>query len=94
MQCRMDKRVIELLNEDGVEITWEQFRAAYDRRRNERNADLFEACSSCQQVAEDLALEAFLDRFRAPRGEAGNSVAPAGFTSWGDACMAHLLPLQ
>ncbi|MDG9809471.1 MULTISPECIES: hypothetical protein [Pseudomonas] len=28
--------MIELLNEQGVTITWEQFRSAYDARRKER----------------------------------------------------------
>jgi hypothetical protein len=36
----MDKRVIELLNADGVDITWDEFRDAYDRRRVERNPGL------------------------------------------------------
>ena len=67
MQCRIDKRVIELLNEDGVSITWEQFRAAYERRRNERNADPLKPVRHAKQVAEDLALEAFLDRSSSPK---------------------------
>lgn len=40
MQCRMDKRVIELLNAAGVAITWDEFRDAYDQRRVERDPGL------------------------------------------------------
>lgn len=38
MNVRMDKRVIELLNQHGAQITWEQFRAAYAVRQQERYA--------------------------------------------------------
>ena len=67
MQCRIDKRVIELLNEDGVSITWEQFRAAYERRRNERNTDPLKPVRHAKQEAEHLAFEAFLDRSASPK---------------------------
>lgn len=67
MQCRMDKRVIELLNEDGVEITWEQFRAAYDRRRNERDADPLKPVRRARREVEDTAFEAFLERVSTPK---------------------------
>lgn len=36
MNVRMDKRLIELLNQHGARITWEQFRAAYTVRQQER----------------------------------------------------------
>lgn len=39
MNVRMDKRVIELLNQHGAHITWEQFRAAYAVRQQERYND-------------------------------------------------------
>lgn len=68
MQCRIDKRVIELLNEDGVAITWEQFRAAYDRRRNERNVDPLKPVRRAKQEAEDTAFEVFLDHSASPKG--------------------------
>ena len=32
MQFNIDKRFIEVLNEQGHKITWDQFRAAYDVR--------------------------------------------------------------
>jgi hypothetical protein len=67
MQCRMDKRVIELLNEAGISITWEQFRTAYDRRRNEREADPLKPVRRARREAEDTAFEAFLDRITAPK---------------------------
>ena len=38
MQFNIDKRFIEILNEQGGHnVTWEQFRAAYDLRRSERD---------------------------------------------------------
>jgi hypothetical protein len=37
MQARVDKRLIEILNAMGVEITWKQFRDAYNTRRAERS---------------------------------------------------------
>lgn len=37
MQCRMDKRVIELLQAQGAAVTWEQFREAYAIRQKERD---------------------------------------------------------
>ena len=39
MQFNIDKRFIEILNEQGFSITWEQFRSAYDIRRAERDAN-------------------------------------------------------
>lgn len=39
MQFNVDKRFIEILNEDGVSITWEQFRSAYNKRRLEREKE-------------------------------------------------------
>ncbi len=36
MNVRIDKRLFEILNQQGVEITWEQFRAAYSVRQEER----------------------------------------------------------
>lgn len=59
MQCRMDKRVIELLNEAGVAITWEQFRSAYDRRRNEREPKRQNPGTECAH-AEEMLLRACL----------------------------------
>lgn len=38
MQFNIDKRFIEVLNEQGHKITWDQFRAAYDVRKSEREA--------------------------------------------------------
>lgn len=38
MQFNIDKRFIEVLNEQGHQITWDQFRAAYDVRKSEREA--------------------------------------------------------
>lgn len=67
MQCRMDKRVIELLNEAGVSITWEQFRTAYDRRRNERDIDPLKPIRRARREAENTAFEAFIDRMTAPK---------------------------
>ncbi|WP_145995342.1 hypothetical protein [Macromonas bipunctata] len=39
MQFNIDKRFIEILNEQGCPITWDKFRAAYDVRKAERDAD-------------------------------------------------------
>jgi hypothetical protein len=36
MQFNVDKRFIQILNNKGASITWEQFRAAYDVRKAER----------------------------------------------------------
>lgn len=38
MQFNLDKRFFEILNEQGHAITWDQFRAAYDVRKAEREA--------------------------------------------------------
>lgn len=60
MQCRIDKRVIELLNEQGVEITWEQFRTAYDRRRSERASSIPKAVNTSGSHAEAIPFGAYL----------------------------------
>ena len=39
MNVRMDKRLIELMNQQGAGVTWEQFRAAYTVRQEERYND-------------------------------------------------------
>lgn len=39
MNVRADKRLIELLNQHGARITWEQFRSAYAVRMQERYDD-------------------------------------------------------
>ena len=39
MNVRMDKRVVELLNQHGAQVTWEQFRSAYAVRQQERYND-------------------------------------------------------
>jgi hypothetical protein len=38
MQFNLDKRFIEILNEQGHAITWDQFRAAYTLRKDERES--------------------------------------------------------
>ena len=38
MQFNLDKRFIEILNQQGHAITWDQFRAAYDVRKAERES--------------------------------------------------------
>jgi hypothetical protein len=38
MQFNLDKRFIEILNEQGHAITWDQFRAAYRVRKAERES--------------------------------------------------------
>jgi hypothetical protein len=39
MQFNLDKRFIQILNDQGCPLTWEQLRAAYDVRKAEREAD-------------------------------------------------------
>lgn len=39
MMMNIDKRLITILNDMGVEITWDQFRKAYTARMEEREAD-------------------------------------------------------
>lgn len=39
MQFNVDKRFIEILNSQGVQITWKQFREANNLRRSERESD-------------------------------------------------------
>lgn len=39
MQFNLDKRFIQILNDQGHSITWEQLRAAYNVRKEEREAD-------------------------------------------------------
>lgn len=38
MQFNVDKRFIEILNSQGVQITWKQFREANNTRRAERES--------------------------------------------------------
>lgn len=38
MQFNVDKRFIEILNSQGVQITWQQFREANNTRRAERES--------------------------------------------------------
>lgn len=39
MQFNVDKRFIEILNSQGVQITWQQFREANNTRRAERESN-------------------------------------------------------
>lgn len=39
MLFNLDKRFIQILNERGHKITWDQFRAAYNVRKSERELD-------------------------------------------------------
>ena len=39
MQFNVDKRFIEILNSQGVQITWKQFREANNTRRAERESN-------------------------------------------------------
>lgn len=38
MTFNLDKRVFEILRDQGINITWEQFRAAYVMRQEERRS--------------------------------------------------------
>lgn len=38
MTFNLDKRVFEILRDQGINITWEQFRAAYVLRQEERRS--------------------------------------------------------
>lgn len=39
MQFNLDKRFVQILNDQGHQLTWEQLRAAYEVRKAEREAD-------------------------------------------------------
>lgn len=62
MQFNLDKRFFEILNERGHALTWEQFRAAYDVRKAEREASP-EAAARAQRLAAQNRRE--LDAYRA-----------------------------
>lgn len=57
MQCRVDKRLIELLNEAGASVTWDQFRTAYDRRRAERqpNKPVGDDCAATEALVTSMS---------------------------------------
>jgi len=61
VNVRMDKRVIELLSEHGAQITWEQFRAAYAVRMQERYDD---PKAVARRAREQKLLEAELEHYR------------------------------
>lgn len=54
MMFNVDKRVFEILREQGVSCTWEQFRAAYAVRIAERDASP-KPTSRAQREAKELA---------------------------------------
>lgn len=56
MQFNLDKRFIEILNERGHAITWDQFRSAYDVRKLEREASP-EAIAKARKLAIQNAQE-------------------------------------
>lgn len=64
MNVRMDKRVIELLNQQGARITWEQFRAAYAVRQQERYDD---PKAVARRAREQELLDAELEQYRKAR---------------------------
>lgn len=64
MNVRMDKRVIELLNQHGAQITWEQFRAAYAVRQKERYDD---PKAVARRAREEALLDAELEQYRKAR---------------------------
>lgn len=64
MNVRMDKRVIELLNQHGAQITWEQFRAAYAIRIQERYDD---PKAVARRAREQQLLDARLEQYRKAR---------------------------
>lgn len=58
MNVRMDKRLIQLLNDHGARITWEQFRAAYTARQQERFDDPKAVAARARELARlDAELE-------------------------------------
>jgi len=61
MNVRMDKRLIELLNQHGAQITWEQFRAAYAVRMQERYDD---PKAVARRAREQKRLDAELEHYR------------------------------
>jgi len=62
MQFNLDKRFIEILNQQGHSITWEQFRAAYEVRKAEREASP-EAVARARKLAVQNTRE--LEAYRA-----------------------------
>ena len=50
MQFNLDKRFIEILNQQGHATTWEQFRADYDVRKAERESSP-EAAAKARKLA-------------------------------------------
>jgi hypothetical protein len=62
MQFNLDKRFIQILNEQGHQLTWEQLRAAYEVRKAEREAD---PAAIAKRRTEALRNERELERYRA-----------------------------
>lgn len=60
MQFNLDKRFIQILNEQGHDLTWEQLRAAYEVRKAEREASPEAVARSRKQaVQNERELEAY-----------------------------------
>lgn len=62
MQFNLDKRFIQILNDQGHQLTWEQLRAAYEVRKAEREAD---PVAIAKRRSEGLRNERELERYRA-----------------------------
>lgn len=62
MQFNLDKRFIQILNEQGHQLTWEQLRAAYDVRKAEREASPAAIVRNRKEMLEN---ERELDAYRA-----------------------------
>jgi hypothetical protein len=65
MQFNVDKRFIEVLNEQGASITWEQFRKSNDIRRAERASDPAAVLKKAKEaIRNDREVEAYREAYR------------------------------
>lgn len=61
MNVRVDKRLFEILSQQGASVTWEQFRAAYAVRQKEREERLKDPKVQARRAREAASDAAFLE---------------------------------
>jgi hypothetical protein len=78
MQFNVDKRFIEILNQSGAKVTWEQFRKANDLRRSERDNDPVAVAKKEKARLRDMADLEALTAFHKQLELARNGIGVSG----------------
>ena len=80
MQFNLDKRFVQILNDQGHQLTWEQLRAAYEVRKAEREADPAAIATVTAAVRRDQSLDRPIARLPPP--SANPPPSPPGIWSY------------